>query len=428
MSNVVIIGAQWGDEGKGKIVDLLTHDIDYIVRFQGGNNAGHTVIVDGKTYILHLIPSGVLHNSKVCLIGNGVVLDPHIFIQELDTLIKQHIDISPERLKISTKTHLIMPYHKLLDQVRESASSSQKIGTTGRGIGPCYEDKVARIGIRTIDLTQPKLLYEKIGLALKEKNILFTNLYNINSVSIDTVFNEVITTAARIIPYLSDTSSILQDAFIKNKKVMFEGAQGVHLDIDHGTYPFVTSSNTIAANASIGSGIALSSFNRVIGIVKAYTTRVGSGPFPTELHDTIGKVLQEKGNEFGATTGRPRRCGWQDLVMLRDSIRLNGFTELALTKLDVLSGLEKISICTAYSYHRKNVEYPPQDEYLLLNEIAPIYEVMPGWENSLESCSSWEQLPQCAKNYVERIEQIVGIPITIISVGADRNQTLFRNI
>lgn len=428
MPNVVIIGAQWGDEGKGKIVDLLTHDTDYVVRFQGGNNAGHTVIVDGKTYILHLIPSGILHKEKICIIGNGVVLDPQIFIQELDTLLSQGIDVSPNRLKLSTKTHLIMPYHKLLDQVRENASTAQKIGTTGRGIGPCYEDKVSRIGIRAIDLTQPKLLYKKIELALKEKNTLFTQLYNTELVNAETIFNEVMETASRILPYLSDTSSILQDAFIKNKKVIFEGAQGVHLDIDHGTYPFVTSSNTIAANAAIGSGIALSSTEKIIGIVKAYTTRVGSGPFPTELHDNIGKFLQEKGHEYGATTGRPRRCGWQDLVMLKDSVRLNGFTELALTKLDVLSGLKKINICTSYAYQGKSVTYPPQDEHILFNEIKPIYETMPGWEHSLESCTSWNQLPQCAKNYIERVEQIVGVPITIISVGADRNQTLFRNI
>lgn len=428
MPNVVIIGAQWGDEGKGKIVDLLTHDTDYVVRFQGGNNAGHTVIVDGKTYILHLIPSGILHKEKICIIGNGVVLDPQIFIQELDTLLSQGINVSPNRLKLSTKTHLIMPYHKLLDQVRENANTAQKIGTTGRGIGPCYEDKVSRIGIRTIDLTQPKLLYKKIELALKEKNTLFTQLYNTELINTETIFNEVMETASRILPYLSDTSSILQDAFIKNKKVIFEGAQGVHLDIDHGTYPFVTSSNTIAANASIGSGIAISSAEKVIGIVKAYTTRVGSGPFPTELHNSTGKFLQEKGHEYGATTRRPRRCGWQDLVMLKDSVRLNGFTELALTKLDVLSGLKKINICTSYAYQGKSVTYPPQDEHILFNEIKPIYETMPGWEHSLEFCTSWNQLPQCAKNYIERIEQIIGVPITIVSVGADRNQTLFRNI
>lgn len=428
MPNVVIIGAQWGDEGKGKIVDLLTHDTDYVVRFQGGNNAGHTVIVDGKTYILHLIPSGILHKEKICIIGNGVVLDPQIFIQELDTLLSQGIDVSPNRLKLSTKTHLIMPYHKLLDQFRENANTAQKIGTTGRGIGPCYEDKVSRIGIRTIDLTRPKLLYKKIELALKEKNTLFTQLYNTELVNTETIFNEVMETASRILPYLSDTSSILQDAFIKNKKVIFEGAQGVHLDIDHGTYPFVTSSNTIAANASIGSGIAISSAEKVIGIVKAYTTRVGSGPFPTELHDSTGKFLQEKGHEYGATTRRPRRCGWQDLVMLKDSVRLNGFTELALTKLDVLSGLKKINICTSYAYQGKSVTYPPQDEHILFNEIKPIYETMPGWEHSLETCTSWNQLPQYAKNYIERIEQIIGVPITIVSVGADRNQTLFRNI
>lgn len=425
MSKVVVIGAQWGDEGKGKIVDLLTRDTDYIVRFQGGNNAGHTVIVDGNAYILHLIPSGILHNDKICIIGNGVVLDPHVFISELDTLIEQGIDVSSHRLKISTKAHVIMPYHKLLDEVRERSATLQKIGTTGRGIGPCYEDKVARIGIRTIDLTQPTILREKISLALKEKNILFTQLYKLEPITTDDVFNDIMKTATRITPYLSDSSEILQHAFQQNKNVMFEGAQGVHLDIDHGTYPFVTSSNTIAANAAIGSGIALPSFEKIIGIVKAYTTRVGAGPFPTELNDATGNVLRINGNEYGTTTGRPRRCGWQDLVMLRDSVRLNGFTEIALTKLDVLSGFKEIKICISYQHQEKHLIYPPQ-ENLLLQDVIPEYETMNGWESSLTSYSSWKQLPQAAKNYVERIEEIIGVPITIISVGAERNQTLFR--
>lgn len=425
MSNIVIIGAQWGDEGKGKIVDLLTNTIDYIVRFQGGNNAGHTVIVDDKKYILHLIPSGILHKEKVCLIGNGVVLDPHIFIEEMDVLLAQGVDISSTRLKLSNKTHLIMPYHKTLDMVREKNTEGQQIGTTGRGIGPCYEDKISRVGIRAIDLTQPKLLREKIALALKEKNILLTKLYDTEGLHIDYVFDEVMSAAPRIIPHLADVSEVLQHALEKKKKILFEGAQGVHLDIDHGTYPFVTSSNTIAGNASVGSGITFPMDN-VVGILKAYTTRVGAGPFPTELHDNVGEFLRKKGNEFGTTTGRPRRCGWQDIVMLSDSIRLNGLTELALTKLDVLSGLDHINICTNYIHQGKQVAYPPQDGSLLLDEITPVYETIPGWKASLEQCTSWEQLPNEAKTYVERIEQLVGIPITIVSVGPERKQTLFR--
>lgn len=425
MSNVVIVGTQWGDEGKGKIVDLLSREIDYVVRFQGGNNAGHTVIVDGKKSVLHLVPSGILHADKICLIGNGVVLDPVIFTEEMDILSKQGVDVSPARLKISAKTHLIMPYHKVLDKARESNSECQKIGTTGRGIGPCYEDKVSRVGVRASDLNNPTLLKEKIVTALKEKNVLFKTLYGLDALDPDAVFAEVMAVAPRLLPHLTDVSSELEKAWASNKQVLFEGAQGIHLDVDHGTYPFVTSSNTVAGNAAAGSGIASTRLDRILGILKAYTTRVGAGPFPTELHDAIGERLRERGGEFGATTGRPRRCGWQDIVVLRESVRLNGLTEIALTKLDVLSGFETIKLCVAYEYQGKRLEYPPQGSGALA-EALPIYESMPGWTESLEECNSWEALPSAAKAYVERLEVLAGVPITLVSVGPDRNQTLFR--
>lgn len=425
MSNVVIVGTQWGDEGKGKIVDLLSREIDYVVRFQGGNNAGHTVIVDGKKSVLHLVPSGILHADKICLIGNGVVLDPVVFTEEMDILSKQGVDVSPARLKISAKTHLIMPYHKVLDKARESNSECQKIGTTGRGIGPCYEDKVSRVGVRASDLNNPTLLKEKIVTALKEKNVLFKTLYGLDALDPDAVFAEVMAVAPRLLPHLTDVSSELEKAWASNKQVLFEGAQGIHLDVDHGTYPFVTSSNTVAGNAAAGSGIASTRLDRILGILKAYTTRVGAGPFPTELHDAIGERLRERGGEFGATTGRPRRCGWQDIVVLRESVRLNGLTEIALTKLDVLSGFETIKLCVAYEYQGKRLEYPPQGSGALA-EALPIYESMPGWAESLEECNSWEALPSAAKAYVERLEVLAGVPITLVSVGPDRNQTLFR--
>ena len=304
MSNVVIVGVQWGDEGKGKFVDLLAQEIDYVVRFQGGNNAGHTVIVDGKKVALHLVPSGILHEGKTCLIGNGVVLDPVVFVEELDTLIGQGVDVSPNRLKISSKTHLIMPYHKVLDKARENKlEKGQKIGTTGRGIGPCYEDKVGRVGVRASDLADPELLKAKIAAALKEKNVLFTALYGIDALAVDAVFDEVMAVAPRIIPHLTDVSSELEQAWNEGKSVLFEGAQGIHLDIDHGTYPFVTSSNTVSGNAAAGSGVGPDKLDRIIGILKAYTTRVGEGPFPTELNDATGELLRTSGGEFGVTTG-----------------------------------------------------------------------------------------------------------------------------
>lgn len=426
MSNIIVMGAQWGDEGKGKIVDLLTKDVDYIVRFQGGNNAGHTVIAGGKKYILHLIPSGILHPGKVCCIGNGVVLDPQVFWQELEGLRDQGIAVGPDRMIISKKTHLIMPYHKVLDAARETArTGDRKIGTTGRGIGPCYEDKMCRVGIRAADLTMPELLRAKIGRALREKNCLFESLYGLEPMDADQVFEEVYAMREHFEPYLGDVSGILEEAKRQEQNVLFEGAQGVLLDIDHGTYPFVTSSNTVAGGASAGSGCPVNSFDRIIAIVKAYTTRVGGGPFPTELFDEQGKYLQEKGAEFGATTGRERRCGWLDAVVLREAVRLNGPTDIALTKLDVLGGLDQIGICVGYEYNGERIDYPPQEQEGL-SKVTPIYEYVPGWKEDISQLTSWSSLPRAARDYVARIERLVGVPVSIVSVGPDREQTLIR--
>lgn len=425
MSNVVIIGAQWGDEGKGKIVDLLSCEADVIVRFQGGNNAGHTIKVAGEQTILHLIPSGILHKGKNCLIGNGVVCDPEVFLMEVDKLASKGVDVSPQRLKISKKTHMIMPYHKAIDVARENFKAGKKIGTTGRGIGPCYEDKIARIGIRAGDLSNPPLVREKIAAALTEKNTLLTQLYGGKALSVDAVYQDFMSMGERLLPYLTDVSSEIEQAWAEGKQVLFEGAQGTHLDIDHGTYPYVTSSNTVSGNAAAGSGISPRALDSIVGIVKAYTTRVGSGPFPTELEDETGEYLRAQGHEFGATTGRPRRCGWLDIVILRETIRLNGLTEIALTKLDVLQKLPSLKICTAYSYEGQTIQYPPQEEGGL-DLVTPIYEEMPGFTEDITACATWESLPQSVRNYVLRLEELTGVRIGFISVGPERDQTIRR--
>ncbi len=423
MSNVVIIGAQWGDEGKGKIVDLLSCDLDVIVRFQGGNNAGHTIKVGGEQTILHLIPSGILHEDKLCCIGNGVVCDPFVLLNEIDKLIAKGINVSPERFKISHKTHLILPYHKALDMAREKHKADSKIGTTGRGIGPCYEDKMSRIGVRASDLGNVELLRTKITTALEEKNVLLKNLYQADTLNVDDVLSEVLAIAPRILPYLADVSSEIEAACAKGKGILFEGAQGTHLDIDHGTYPFVTSSNTVAANASVGSGYSPKALDHIIGIVKAYTTRVGAGPFPTELFDETGETLRSNGAEFGATTGRPRRCGWLDMVILRESIRLNGLTGMALTKLDVLKGFETLKICTSYMYNGQQVDYPPQEENALAS-VEPIYEEIQGFDQDISACTTWESLPASVQKYIKRIEELCKVPVNYVSVGPERNQTI----
>ena len=350
MANTVIIGAQWGDEGKGKIVDMLSAQSQVIVRFQGGNNAGHTIKVKGEETILHLIPSGILHDGKTCLIGNGVVLDPAVFLSEADHLAARGIDVSPARLGISKKTHLIMPYHKSLDKAREVKRAGHKIGTTGRGIGPCYEDKAARVGLRAGDLADPGLVREKVRHALLEKNVLLRDLYKFDPLDEAAVCDELLGLAPRLLPYLTDVDARIHEAMLADQDVLFEGAQGIHLDIDHGTYPFVTSSNCTAGGAVTGSGVGPCNIERVLGVAKAYLTRVGSGPFPTELdfNEGVGKFLLETGHEYGVTTGRKRRCGWYDAVVVKYAAQINGLTDLAITKLDVLTGLDTIKVCTAY--------------------------------------------------------------------------------
>lgn len=425
MADTVIIGAQWGDEGKGKIVDLLSADSDMIVRFQGGANAGHTIEVNGEKTILHLVPSGILHPAARCLIANGVVLDPEVFLKEIDLLEARGIDVSPQRLAISRKAHLILSYHKSLDKAREAKRAGQKIGTTGRGIGPCYEDKACRIGIRAGDLANPGLVRSKIAHALLEKNILLKELYKFEPLDAGKICDELLALAPRLLPYIQDTDAIVHKAIDENKNILFEGAQGIHLDIDHGTYPYVTSSNTVAGGASCGSGIAPSDIDAVVGVAKAYTTRVGSGPFPTELLDDAGSYIQTKGHEFGATTGRPRRCGWLDAVILRESVRLNGITGIALTKLDVLQNLPQLKICVAYELNGEKIEYLPQNEWEL-EKVKPLYEIMPGFEDDLEHCKTFAELPEEARAYVERIEEILGVPADYVSTGPGREQTIIR--
>lgn len=425
MADIIVIGAQWGDEGKGKIVDMLSARSQVIVRFQGGANAGHTIKVGNQEVILHLIPSGILWPGALCLIGNGVVLDPEVFLEEVDTLKAKGIDVSPERLAISPKAHLILPYHKALDKAREAKRAGKKIGTTGRGIGPAYEDKAARIGLRAGDLARPDLVRAKISHALLEKNALLTQLYKYDAFDADKVASDLLALSPRLLPYIRDIDSLIHNAIAQDENILFEGAQGVHLDIDHGTYPYVTSSNTVSAGACCGTGISPADIDEVIGVTKAYTTRVGSGPFPTELEDDAGSYLRARGHEFGATTGRPRRCGWFDAVIVRESVRLNGLSKLALTKLDVLQNLPRLEICVAYDLDGKKLYYPPQNEGEM-ERVKPIYETMPGFEDDISGCAKFEDLPEEARKYVEKIEKLTGVPAGYISVGPKRDQTIIR--
>lgn len=395
MANVVIVGTQWGDEGKGKIVDLLAEHADIVVRFQGGNNAGHTMVVAGEQLITHLIPSGILQ-QKVCVIGNGVVVDPAVLIEELDHLTDRDVNISPDMLKISEKAHLIMPYHKQIDHAREAFKGDKKIGTTGRGIGPAYEDKSTRRGIRFVDLLDPEEFREKVNTILDEKNFYLKQYLSAETLEESRIINQYEAYAKRLAPYVTNISIVIDSAIKKNQQILFEGAQGTHLDIDHGTYPFVTSSNTIAGNACCGAGIGPGSITDVIGIVKAYTTRVGKGPFPSELFDEIGDRIQEKGAEFGATTGRRRRCGWLDTVILNNAVRLNGLTSMAITKLDVLGGLDSLKICTAYEYEG-NILYDVPASTKILSECKPIYETLPGWAEDISSTKNVKNLPKKCK-------------------------------
>jgi adenylosuccinate synthase len=423
MSNVVVVGTQWGDEGKGKIVDLLASRADLVVRFQGGNNAGHTLVVGGEKTICHLIPSGILHEGKKCMIGNGVVVDPEVLLQEMDMLDAKGIKIIPERLCLSGKAHLIMPYHKAVDMARETAKGKDKIGTTGRGIGPCYEDKAGRRGIRVLDLLDAKALEAKIRENLEEKNFLLTCFLKAPALEFQPIFDSYTAMAERLRPFICDVSIMVDKATRDGKKILFEGAQGTHLDIDHGTYPFVTSSNPVAGSACAGVGVGPDKLHHILGIVKAYTTRVGSGPFPTELNDDIGEHLQNKGSEFGATTGRRRRCGWIDLVMMKDSIRYNGLTSLSITKLDVLSGLDTIKACVAYECDGERIDYMP-GSLEKLARCVPVYEEMPGWKEDISAAKDLNELPGPAKTYLKYIEEKTGVPMSMISVGPKRDETI----
>ncbi len=426
MSNTVIIGTQWGDEGKGKIVDLLAEYADYVVRFQGGNNAGHTMVVEGEQFISHLIPSGILQ-GKICVIGNGLVVDPEVLLEEIDYLSNKGINISPEKLKISEKAHLIMPYHKQIDLARESAAGKdKKIGTTGRGIGPCYEDKAFRCGIRFVDLLDINSFEEKVYSVCKEKNFYLTKFFAQDPVDPDTIIKTYKSYQKRLAPFVTDISVYINNGIKAGRQILFEGAQGTHLDIDHGTYPYVTSSNTVAGNACSGAGVGPKQLNNIVGIVKAYTTRVGKGPFPTELFDEIGDKIQETGAEFGATTGRKRRCGWLDTVIVRNSVRLNSLTGLVVTKLDVLGGLDTLNICNAYEYNGTQIDEFPAD-LTVLGKCRPIYETLPGWQEDISKIRKYDDLPQNTKNYLNRIEELTGTKIDIISIGPGRKETIVLN-
>ena len=427
MANVVIVGTQWGDEGKGKIVDLLTEHADFVVRFQGGNNAGHTLVVKGKKYVFHLIPSGILYENKMCFIGNGVVLDPGVLLEEMDKLAASGLPVNPQRLMISERAHLIMPYHRLLDSCSESAlASGKKIGTTGRGIGPCYGDKILRKGIKAGDLLDSGSLMEKLRENLEEKNFLFSKKFNSEPLKAEAIYDEYLKYAERLAPYIDNVSVALDDGRKAGKHILFEGAQGTQLDIDHGTYPFVTSSNTVAGNACTGSGFGPSHIDCVIGILKAYTTRVGEGPFPTELVDGVGDELQQKGGEVGATTGRKRRCGWLDGVIAREAVRLNGINGLAITKLDVLSGQPTLKLATSYEADGKKLTAMPGN-IKMFAKMQPVYESLAGWSEEISQARGVDDLPAKARDYVKRIEEFTETPAYILSVGPGREQTMLLN-
>ncbi|MCX8009622.1 MAG: adenylosuccinate synthase [Ignavibacteria bacterium] len=422
MNVKLIIGAQWGDEGKGKIVDILSSDVDIVARYQGGANAGHTVIVGQKKYVLHLIPSGILHPKALCVIGNGVVLDPIAFFEEAEILKQNGIEVE-NRIIILPNTHIIFSFHKLIDQLSEVGAN--KIGTTGRGIGPAYSDKYSRIGIRAIDLFNENIVYQKILDNLKIKNVLLKSYFNINEINAEQIFEEAKPYLSKLKKYITDDSLFLSKQIASGKKVIVEGAQGALLDVDHGTYPFVTSSNPTCGGALTGLGITPKSINEIIGIAKAYTTRVGEGPFPTELRDKYGDKIRELGAEFGATTGRPRRCGWLDLVALKFSTQLNGFDYLAITKLDVLSQFDEIKVCIAYESNGSQLDYFPSNTNLLMS-VKPIYVTLKGWQSSISTVKYYEELPAEAKDYLNYIEDYISTKIKIISTGSERNQTIFR--
>lgn len=424
MSNVIIVGAQWGDEGKGKVVDYLTETADVVVRAQGGNNAGHTVINDGKKYVLHLIPSGILWEGKTCVIGNGVALDPVGLLVEIDTLEKQGVIVTPERLFISDRAHLTLPYHREIDGLREADLGDAKIGTTKRGIGPTYADKANRVGLRMIDTTDIESFATRFRARMEDCNELL-EAAGLPEMDLEKIGAETLAAIERLRPYMRNTMAYLHEVMSKGANVLFEGAQGTYLDIDHGTYPYVTSSNTTAGGACTGAGVPPNRIDQVVGVCKAYTTRVGAGPFPTE-DDDFGDYLHGLGREFGATTGRERRCGWLDAVLLRQSVIVNGIDELAVTNLDGLDQMDTVRICTHYEIEGEKVELPPAS-LDVFGKGKPVYAEMPGWKTDISGAQDWDSLPQGAQAYIKKLEEVLGVPVTTIGVGPDRAQTILRN-
>ena len=420
MSSVVVVGSQWGDEGKGKITDFLSQNAEVIARYQGGDNAGHTIAFDGKTYKLRLIPSGIFYSDKISVIGNGVVLNPKSLVTELKYL--HDNGVSTDNLRISNRAHVILPYHIVLDGLQEAAKKDNKIGTTNKGIGPAYMDKAARVGIRVADLLEKDTFEEKLRTNLEEKNRLFEKMYGHEPLKFEDIFEEYYEYGQVLKDYVTDTSVILNDALDSSKRVLFEGAQGVMLDIDQGTYPFVTSSNPVAGGVTIGSGVGPAKIDKVVGACKAYTSRVGDGPFPTELHDEIGDHIREVGHEYGTVTKRPRRIGWFDSVVMRHSKRVSGLTNLCLNCVDVLTGLDEIKICTAYELNGEKIYHYPAS-LKELSACKPVYETLPGWKEDITNCKTLEDLPENARNYIHRIQDLVGVKVSTFSVGPDREQT-----
>jgi adenylosuccinate synthase len=425
MANVVVVGSQWGDEGKGKIVDWLSEQADIVVRFQGGHNAGHTLVIDGTTYKLSLLPSGVVRRGKLSVIGNGVVIDPRALIEEIDRLKGQGIDVAPENLRVAENATLILPLHQELDAIRESGDALTRVGTTRRGIGPAYEDKVGRRAIRVMDLAEPPALKRKIERLLVHHNALRRGL-GLAPVAADKVQEELESVAPRVLPYMDSVWSLLDRKRREGKRILFEGAQGALLDIDHGTYPFVTSSNTVAAQAATGSGLGPTAIDYVLGICKAYTTRVGEGPFPTEQRNEVGRLIGERGREFGTVTGRPRRCGWFDAVLVRQTVRSSGINGLALTKLDILDGLPELKVCVAYRLDGREIDYLPASERAQA-EVEPVYETFEGWQAATAKARTWSELPAQAIKYVRHVEELVGCPVALLSTSPEREDTILMH-
>ncbi len=421
MATAMVLGTQWGDEGKGKIVDYLAQKADVVIRSQGGNNAGHTVVVDDKAFALRLLPSGILFSDKTCIIGSGVVVNPEVLLQELDGMKEKGVTIS--KLEISTRAHVIMPYHIRIDEEDEKLKGDAKIGTTKNGIGPCYADKINRVGIRIGDLMDKDIFAKKLRVNLKLKNRLFETYYGCQGFDFDTIYQEYLGYADRIRPYVKDTNYSANVYINEGRKVLFEGAQATMLDIDHGTYPFCTSSNPTAGGACTGSGVGPRRMENIVGVVKAYTTRVGAGPFPAEQNNEIGEYLRNTGHEFGTVTGRPRRCGWLDTAVVKYAAMLNSLDYLAITRLDILDDLDTIKICTGYRHNGQLLpEYPASLE--VLEQVEPVYEEMPGWKTDISACKTYDELPEAARKYVERTSELVGVPLGIVSVGPNRSQTI----